>query len=873
LDDVRQQEPDATRCRSLIITGMHRSGTSLVASVLQRAGLMIGEDLLGVHRGNPWGHFEDRDFLGLHEDGIRARGIGSHGYGTGLHVPDTSLLSGFDADERQRALGLVEQRASIPHWGFKDPRTTLFLESWSQLLPDARFLLVYRHPLDVVLSLLRRAAGTDRKILIDPLIGHETWQVYNARVLDFARRHRDRCFLASIVGIAADLEGFVRRLGAFVEMPLDASDVGTLYHPEELRSSPRSPAVERYLEWADPHGMRLFAELEAMADLPGSEDSLRETTAVDDVLDGLMEAVAERELTAVAQSRLHGLALGLLEPATLSERSLLLKWPEGIERNVRNLEQHLDGLKRHIDNLEALRDEQGARIRELGRHTDNLAARCKEREESIAALSRHMRSLEEVVGLRSGTERVATGAGWEGEAAPTAGSLRICHVIHTFPPYSRAGSENYLEALATMQSREHTVSVFHRVAEPERPEYEVTEGERDGLSITKINRCFSDFSGLEDTYDAPAVAEAFAAHLDGFRPHVVHVHHTTCLSMRIVHEAKARGIPVVYTLHDFWLICARGQLVRRDLSLCNRHRNADCVRCLAAQLPIRGGYERTLELWERAQGLQRWPLPADVHRRLASRPFARETEAMAAIEARNRRVRELYELVDRFIAPSRFLLEEYVRYGVPREKIVYSDYGFDLEAWDGVEDIAQSRPGGPLRVAYLGTWIPSKGLDVLLEAFHGIEPADAVLDVHGYAVPYDGVEDYEARLRTLAAGACNIRLGARYEPTDVPRLLAAADVLAVPSIWYENSPLTIHEAFLAGVPVVASDHGGMRELVRHEVNGLLFRPRSVADLRRQLRRLIEDPALLARLCQGLPRVKSIEENGREIEALYRGLVG
>jgi glycosyltransferase involved in cell wall biosynthesis len=444
--------------------------------------------------------------------------------------------------------------------------------------------------------------------------------------------------------------------------------------------------------------------------------------------------------------------------------------------------------------------------------------------------------------------------------------MRISHVIHTFPPFSRAGSENYCEALALRQARRHAVSVFHRVVDPERPEYEVDEARRGPLEVVRINRIFADVTSFRDTYEAAPLARRFGEYLDRFRPDVVHFHHVTCLSTRCVHEARARGIAVVYTLHDFWLFCPRGQLLRRDLTLCDRHTDADCVRCMAYQLPVEGGHERVGRLDERAERLRRWPLPKNLHRRLASMPFAGEAAALGEIRARTEHVLDMCAQVDRFIAPTRFLRDRYVDSGVPREKILVSDYGFDLEPWRTMPE-AEPEPSGRLRAAYLGTWIPSKGVDVLLEAFRGLDPERAVLDVHGYALPFDGVEGYEESLRALAEGAPHIRLHERYEPEDTPRLLAAADVLVVPSIWYENSPLTVHEAFLAGVPAIVSGHGGMAELVRGG-GGLTFRPGDAASLRRVLQRVIDDRGLLARLRRELPAVKSLEADDAGIEALY-----
>jgi glycosyltransferase involved in cell wall biosynthesis len=102
--------------------------------------------------------------------------------------------------------------------------------------------------------------------------------------------------------------------------------------------------------------------------------------------------------------------------------------------------------------------------------------------------------------------------------------------------------------------------------------------------------------------------------------------------------------------------------------------------------------------------------------------------------------------------------------------------------------------------------------------------------------------------------------------------MADSDVIVVPSVWYENSPVVIQEARAAGVPVVASGHGALTEKVRHDVDGLLFPPGDVVALRQALWRLVDEPDLLPRLRQNIPPPMDMDRHVQELEALYHNLV-
>lgn len=138
--------------------------------------------------------------------------------------------------------------------------------------------------------------------------------------------------------------------------------------------------------------------------------------------------------------------------------------------------------------------------------------------------------------------------------------MRILQVIHTFPPYSQAGSENYTRALShALRCLGHEVAVFHRVADPAQTEYE-------GLQVYRVNNTFPECNRFEWTYRNPAIDERFNSVLARFLPGVVHFRHLTCLSTTCVWAAKQRGIPVAMTLRGYWLICRRGQFLKHDVA-------------------------------------------------------------------------------------------------------------------------------------------------------------------------------------------------------------------------------------------------------------------------------------------------------------------
>ena len=209
----------------LCITGMHRSGTSLTASWLQDAGLVIDNGVqIAPANGNPKGHFEDAEFVQLHEGVLRSRFPSSKGwiaFCETQHFEGTSLF---------RAKEMITQRNSkFCVWGWKDPRTVLFLEQWKELIPDLRVLLLWRPYRNVVDSLIRRSKRSSFDVLrISMMQASRLWISYNRHVLAYRQNHPKDSILVQLEAVLLKDQEVFEMITSRLEIPLSYSPIQEL---------------------------------------------------------------------------------------------------------------------------------------------------------------------------------------------------------------------------------------------------------------------------------------------------------------------------------------------------------------------------------------------------------------------------------------------------------------------------------------------------------------------------------------------------------------------------------------------------------------------------------------------------------------------
>jgi glycosyltransferase involved in cell wall biosynthesis len=446
--------------------------------------------------------------------------------------------------------------------------------------------------------------------------------------------------------------------------------------------------------------------------------------------------------------------------------------------------------------------------------------------------------------------------------------MRLLLAVHAFPPRSTAGVEVYTLRLAqALQQRGHTVQVLTAVHDLSEAPATLRQRRQEGIDVAEVVSVHHRGT-LEATYADPALAAAAEVAIATFRPQCVHVQHLLNLSTGLLAAARRHGAKVVSTLHDYWLSCPRdGLRMRSDLSLCTVVDHRVCAACLAESPYLTPPLQRGAAAVARSTRLGRHlhrihdkaPRLTETVLGLIRRASPRGEDLASAMDVRAERLRATLAHVDLWLAPTSFAAERAAEFGVPRARLRVVPYGAVLGP-------TRPRPAGPRRrLGFIGTVAPHKGVHVLVDAFRGLDAPEASLDVHGSLTVQP---DYASALKRAAGADPRIRFHGPFPEGTQQEILAGLDALVVPSVWWENSPLTALEALAAGVPVVASATGGVPEIIPPGA-GALVPPGDVAALRSALADLVSG-RLLAEAAPPLP-LKTVADGACELEAAYATL--
>lgn len=397
--------------------------------------------------------------------------------------------------------------------------------------------------------------------------------------------------------------------------------------------------------------------------------------------------------------------------------------------------------------------------------------------------------------------------------------MKILKVIHGYPPKYSAGSEVYSQILAHELANNHEVQVFTRQENNFLSDYHYST-ELDQIDPRVLIHLLNvPRTKYRDKYIHALVDEKFKEVLASFNPDIVHFGHLNHLSLNLPKITKELNIPSVFTLHDFWLMCPRGQFVQRNSkepwALCDGQEDSKCAKqCYVGSFSGDDkDYQNEFNYW---------------------------TEWM---RKRMEKANSVIDFIDHFISPSKFLMDKFTNeFKLPKDKVTFIDYGFNLQRLSGRKRAREKQ----FVFGYIGTHTPQKGIHNLIKAFAQLK-GDHILRIWG------SPKDDTAALKAIAASFAadifkRIEWMGGYDNAKIVELVFNnVDAIVVPSIWGENSPLVIHEAQQVGVAVITANYGGMSEYVTHMKNGLLFEHRNVQDLSTKMQELVDKPKLAQEL--------------------------
>jgi len=448
--------------------------------------------------------------------------------------------------------------------------------------------------------------------------------------------------------------------------------------------------------------------------------------------------------------------------------------------------------------------------------------------------------------------------------------MKILQIAHSLPFLNQAGTEIYTYNLSLELSRRHEVYIISRTCDIKQKEYEVTKKVIGRITFYLINNTFKWCDSFETYYENSQIDSVFSKLIDEIKPDIVHIQHLVFLSTGFIREIKKRLIPIVFTIHDYWLMCPKWHLLKKDDTPCDKAEaeafDNECLDCLREILFIKKGAKR---LYVYSRNL----LPAFVLKyfKRAYFSFMRKSPdsagGIARLAKRNQRIRGYLDMIDVFFAPSMFARDKFIRFGIHPEKIKILRHGLNSRLFHGFPKTESEK----IRLAFIGTILPAKGLHILIEALNGIKAKNIELKIYGKIYSYIGFEDYLPYLKRIIKNK-NIKFMNEFNYQNIADVFRDIDVLIIPSIWHENAPSVIQEAFITRTPVIASNIGGMPEFLIDGINGFLFNPGDKNDLRAKVRRIIKNPWIIGELKKNMSPVKGIEDNAREIEDVYDRLI-
>lgn len=368
--------------------------------------------------------------------------------------------------------------------------------------------------------------------------------------------------------------------------------------------------------------------------------------------------------------------------------------------------------------------------------------------------------------------------------------MKICRIISAYSPHSFGGADLYAEKISREIVKKGNPTVIITINPNRGDEYEEDKGTKiyrfhpfNVSTVHKIGKESILRQGvwtLLDIYSYYSYCKIKRI-LQNEKPDIVHLHTPVDLTLSAFSAVKSLGLPLVYTLHDYLLLCRRVVLLHANGGICT---------------------EKNIN------------------------PFCRMYRQFSK--------NIVNKSVDLVISPSEFTLKLYKENGFfINTKAKVLPHGIDLSRFQD-NSVTRNRKENTFNILYTGSLTRHKGVHILIKAFRMIQNLNIRLHIVGEGI-------YEIELKRLAKNDERIIFHGKFLNQDLEKFYNEADIVVVPSIWYEVRSNVIPEAFRASVPVIGSRIGAIPEFIRDNYNGFLFDPTDEWQLKKIIIDTIEHP--------------------------------
>ncbi len=446
--------------------------------------------------------------------------------------------------------------------------------------------------------------------------------------------------------------------------------------------------------------------------------------------------------------------------------------------------------------------------------------------------------------------------------------MKITLVSNGFPPASYGGVEAYTFDLAKgLTARGHEVSVFCRESAPGSNDYQLI---REAGSAFPIYRVVNDYKKIESfarLYADPVIDRIFEEVLAETRPELVHFNHFIALSANLPKITASRNIPAMITLHDYWPICHRVNLINAYANPCPG--------------PLQGGncFDCVFLAGERGHGLRNraffylkrllpYPVRAKLRQKIRRPGFGTLLfkASHSDFTGRQRSFVDAIRSGNYLSVPSEFVRQVFLQNGFEALKIHVLPLGIEK-----LSPVSHHGKNKRIRFAYIGTVLTVKGLDLLISAFSRLPDENIELAIYGRE---DVEPHYTRHIHDIARKDLRIKFMGAFPAAKKQEIYDQIDIVVIPSITHETFSFVAREALSAGVPVIASAMGALKEIINSEKNGYLFPAKNVAALSKIIHEIAREPQVLTKLiCPGNIEIITVDEHVSRIEDIYYEIIG